>query len=312
MSYHRTTVLFITIAACGTQAALANEPYARIGWEAHIPAGSHNVEGVATIIDEHTIQIEHFNYDGQAPLVYFYLGADNTYSAFANGLGLEPLLNRAYNDESLTLTLPEGETLDDYGAISVWCAQFHVNFSSAAFAPPAQPYARTGQVARLVTFYHTVYGAVRIVNDHLLHATHFTFDGGGPAVYFYLGATNTYTGFREGIGLLPQLNTPYVDASRVLELPAGESMDAYHAVSVWCAAVSVDFGSNTFMNEGDFDDDGDTDIDDADIAEMCLVGPDETMRPVSITAEEFAHADTDSDHDVDLRDWADFQLAYSD
>ena len=34
------------------------------------------------------------------------------------------------------LLLPEGTTLDGYGAISVWCAQVSVNFSSASFVNP--------------------------------------------------------------------------------------------------------------------------------------------------------------------------------
>ena len=69
-------------------------------------------------------------------MVYFYLGAFDEDECFVNGLELPPLLDREYNDESLTLTLPGDETMDGWGAISVWCAAFDVNFTSASFLRP--------------------------------------------------------------------------------------------------------------------------------------------------------------------------------
>ena len=62
---------------------------------ADIPPGFHSVEALVTIIDEGTLQVEHFTYDGTAPLVYFYLGASDDDAAFENGLQLAPLLDRA-------------------------------------------------------------------------------------------------------------------------------------------------------------------------------------------------------------------------
>lgn len=92
-----------------------------------------------TIVDFQTLQIEHFTYDGTAPLVYFYLGASENDIDFENGLQLDPLLDRAYNNESLLITLPKGQSLDGYNAISVWCAAVNFNFSSATFVEPIPP-----------------------------------------------------------------------------------------------------------------------------------------------------------------------------
>ena len=36
----------------------------------------------------------------------------------------------------LFVDLPAGETLDGWNAVSVWCAEFRVNFGSGTFAPP--------------------------------------------------------------------------------------------------------------------------------------------------------------------------------
>ncbi len=114
--------------------ALANgQGYPRAGWIADIPPGAHDAEGFATIVDERTIRVDHFTYDGTAPAVYFYLGETNTNQDFANGIPIGPQLDRPYEDETVVVQLPEGETLDGYGAISVWCEAVNVNFSSAAF-----------------------------------------------------------------------------------------------------------------------------------------------------------------------------------
>lgn len=131
------TAMLIGVALLMAAGATAADcPYERAGFVADIPPGAHAVQGTATIIDDRTIHVDHFTYDGGAPAVYFYLGAENDYAAFAAGLQVAPHLDRAYSDESLTLTLPEGYTLDSYNAISVWCAEFAVNFSSGAFVEP--------------------------------------------------------------------------------------------------------------------------------------------------------------------------------
>ena len=113
--------------------ALAAGSYPRTDWVADMPVGAHMAEGFATIIDERTIQVDHFTYDGTAPAVYFYLGASESHFDLAHGIPIGPLLDRAYNDETIVVQLPEGQTIDGYAAISVWCQVFKVNFSSATF-----------------------------------------------------------------------------------------------------------------------------------------------------------------------------------
>ena len=111
-------------------------PYERNGFIADLPPGAHDAEGVVTVIDERTVQVDHFTYDGTAPAVYFYLGIENDDDAFDAGIPIGPQLVQAYSDASLTLTLPEGQSLDGYNAISVWCEAFSVNFTSGAFVEP--------------------------------------------------------------------------------------------------------------------------------------------------------------------------------
>ena len=104
-------------------------PYERAGWVAQLPSGPHQVQGKATIITERIIRVENFTYDGTAPLVFFYLGGNNTYQAFLNGIAIGPELDHAFNNETVVVALPEGDTLDPYTAISVWCAEFSTSTS---------------------------------------------------------------------------------------------------------------------------------------------------------------------------------------
>ena len=116
-----------TVAAC----------YDRFAWAANMPTGQHNSSGYVTILDDRTIRIEEFYYDGGAPAVYIYLGATNTHAGFVDGIPISGLLDRPYNGETLLLQLPEGQTLEGYRAVSVWCAFAQANFTSARFlAPP--------------------------------------------------------------------------------------------------------------------------------------------------------------------------------
>ncbi|MFG0252304.1 MAG: DM13 domain-containing protein, partial [Phycisphaerales bacterium JB038] len=221
--------------------------YDRAGWTATLPFDpGHDVEGEITIIDEFTLQVEGFSYDGTAPAVYFYLGAENTDDAFDNGLELQPQLDRPYSDERLTLRLPMGESLDDYTAISVWCEQFSVNFTSASFVEPAEMNARAGWVADLPRGAHQAEGKATIIADRFIYVEDFTYDGTAPQVYFYLGATDAHDDFVNGLETQPRLLRAYDNESLVVTLPVGTSVDGYSAISVWCSAFDASFTSATF------------------------------------------------------------------
>ncbi len=240
--------------------------YSRTAYAAELPLGAHNVEGTVTILDERTLFVEDFYYDGGGPAVYFYLGEEDSTPAFEDGLQLMPLLTgTVYNGEDVFLTLPPGETLQGYNAISVWCVDFSVSFSSGSFEAPATPYARQGWVADFYPGSHDVDGTVTIIDAETLYVERFHYDGGGPAVYFYLGAEDSTPSFADGLRLLPLLTgTMYSDDDLCVTLPEGESLDGYNAISVWCDAVGVSFSSASFepYAVGDVNCDGAVDFDD--------------------------------------------------
>jgi hypothetical protein len=284
--------------------APAHALYGRAAWTAQIPPGAHAAQGVAIIINERTLLIEHFTYDGTAPLVYFYLGATNTQNDFLNGIPIGPQLDRAYADETLTVTLPPGQSINGYTAISVWCVQFSVNFSSASFGAPPAVYPRAGYTADLPPGAHASQAEVTIINERILHVEHFTYDGTAPLVYFYLGAANIYNDFLNGLQVPPLLDRAYNDESLVLTLPGASTMDGYGAISVWCAAVNANFTSGPFLEPsppaipGDFDGDGDVDQEDFGRFQACYTGD-----GVAQTEPQCAGAVIDDDLDVDSGDF---------
>ncbi|MEM7258723.1 MAG: DM13 domain-containing protein [Pseudomonadota bacterium] len=94
---------------------------------------AHGVSGSVTVVDDCTLEVINFNYDGRGPSVYFYGGQDGDYIS-DNAFSIGPRLNgRPWQNESLTLKIPEGKSLDDFNSVSVWCFDFNANFGEAFF-----------------------------------------------------------------------------------------------------------------------------------------------------------------------------------
>ena len=107
--------------------------HAKIGQAAVLSNRFHGVGGTARIVDDCTIVIEDFTYDGRGIDVRIYggLGGD-----FGRGFPISEDLLRAtpYRGETLTLRLPADRTLDDLDGVSVWCVDAAVSFGAGAFA----------------------------------------------------------------------------------------------------------------------------------------------------------------------------------
>ncbi|MEM7434306.1 MAG: DM13 domain-containing protein [Myxococcota bacterium] len=104
-----------------------------IGQTATLVQFSHDVGGTARIIDDCTIQIDDFTFDGLGIDVRFYGGLDGDYD---NGFSMsEEDLRRpgGYNGETVFAQLPEGRTLNDLNGISVWCVPVAQTFGDGLF-----------------------------------------------------------------------------------------------------------------------------------------------------------------------------------
>ncbi len=128
----------LPMAALIAMLASVNVHAALVGAQAELSMQFHNVGGTVTVVDEDTFRVDDFTYDGGGPAVYFYLGATALNAAFASGLEIDPILTGTVYDGTqgpLFYDLPAGETFNGYNAISVWCADFKVDFGSGYFYP---------------------------------------------------------------------------------------------------------------------------------------------------------------------------------
>jgi Electron transfer DM13 len=103
----------------------------KIGQTATLSTRSHGVTGTAKVVDDCTIEISNFNYDGGGlPDVFFYGAKSSNYSAgFAIG---ENQFGKKQANSAVKLTLKDKE-LDNIDGISLWCVRAGVSFGDGLF-----------------------------------------------------------------------------------------------------------------------------------------------------------------------------------
>jgi len=117
-----------SLTSCSTE-------HAKVGYSGYFNTFAHNVSGKATIVDDCTIEISEFSYDGGGPDVFFYAAKDHAY-ANENAFPLGQRLNgQTYDNASITIKLPINKTMDDLTGLSVWCIDFAANFGQMEFTP---------------------------------------------------------------------------------------------------------------------------------------------------------------------------------
>ena len=107
----------------------------KVGHSGFFNTFAHNVSGKATIIDDCTIEITQFSYDGGGPDVYFY-GAKNHQYANEEAFPIGQQINgKTFYNASIMIKLPQNISFDDLSGLSVWCVDFAANFGQMEFTP---------------------------------------------------------------------------------------------------------------------------------------------------------------------------------
>ena len=107
--------------------------HANIGQSANLGTIAHKVSGTATIIDDCTIEVTNFNYDGQGIGVRFYSGVGGNFSGGFSMSDTDLRRSGGYTNETVFAQLPEGQTLDALDGISVWCVPVGTSFGDGQF-----------------------------------------------------------------------------------------------------------------------------------------------------------------------------------
>lgn len=117
------------------------------GWVADFGTGNaHRVGGKVRVLDEDTLQMENFQYDGGGIAVALYLikATGQNFSSAEGRAGVTILnftlgecygLNSTCTDGNFTVDIPERFNLSDYTHISVWCVPVGVSFGHGRFLP---------------------------------------------------------------------------------------------------------------------------------------------------------------------------------
>lgn len=112
-----------------------SKTHPKIGYSGFFETFAHNVAGKATIVDDCTIKITQFDYDGGGPLVYFYGAINHDYEGESAFVMSQAINGREYQNEEFLLRLPDGKTLNDLTGIAVWCVEFNADFGHMEFTP---------------------------------------------------------------------------------------------------------------------------------------------------------------------------------
>jgi len=212
----------------------------------------HGVQGDVFAVDESTVFIKKFYYDGDGPDAYFWAGT-STDLPDENGFiipdekgSTKPLAK--YIGQNLVLRLPEGKTLRDLTYISVWCRKVSANFGhlelktivKTATIPTAIEIRPLSQLDHGVKS-----GPINIIDAQTFLITDFHYDGQGPQAFWWAtkGEKQTPQGLKipDENGSLKPLRR-YGGETVVITLPDNKTIYDYDYFGLWCEEYFVDFG----------------------------------------------------------------------
>lgn len=229
---------------------------------------SHNVGGNVFRIDDKTVLITRFVYDGQSPDGQFVLSTKPTIAEPLEMLGDErsnhgPL--RVYNGKDIFLGLNQGTTLGDYKALSIYCAKYKLDFGHVVFPDETLPrptypvmsakanLAGATKLGNFRTLMHNVSGEVYALDDSTLFIKGFTYDGQSNDAKFVLSTNGKIQEPMEF--LADEWNTKddglleYKNKDIIIRLNSGTKLSDYKALGVYCADYKLDFGHLIFGSD---------------------------------------------------------------
>ncbi|KAG9510585.1 Protein Skeletor, isoforms D/E, partial [Fragariocoptes setiger] len=212
---------------------------------------SNGVSGDVFAVDEQTLFIKNFNYDGQAPDAYFWSSTSSPLPS-ADGFivpdekGSTKPLER-YHNKDVVLRLPEGRTLREIRWLSIWCRQMKLNFGEILVTPSViipQPI----EIAPLASVgSHQLHsGPITIIDAQTFLVPELVYDPLATSAYFWLA--------RGSKGLVPnglQLKDENGSASPlrkyngetvVLSVPDDYTIYDFDYFGIWNADLQLAYG----------------------------------------------------------------------
>uniref|UniRef100_A0A8D8LP46 Protein Skeletor, isoforms D/E n=1 Tax=Cacopsylla melanoneura TaxID=428564 RepID=A0A8D8LP46_9HEMI len=207
----------------------------------------HSVQGEVYAVDARTLHIKDFTYDGQGPAAFFWVGSSSQPDASGYALRDERQSTvelKSYRKKSVTLTLPEGKSLNQIKWFSVWCESAAVNFGDIRI-PKGFDFPRPQKIGQLGGVHGVSSDPIVIVDAQTLLIPNFSYDGEAPDAKFWVG-TGPHPS-PQGVRV-PDENGKeeplrrYNRKTIVLTLPGELTVFEIGHFGVWCEAFTVDFG----------------------------------------------------------------------
>ncbi|KAI0564420.1 Cytochrome b561/ferric reductase transmembrane [Gracilaria domingensis] len=228
----------------------------------------HDVSGTVYAINDRTLEIEGFNYDGIGPAGVYWVDRGSVATregVIAPTAGTCEIITSLpeFRDETVRIELPDNLTLSDVGHFSIWCEAVGTSFGGVDInagdlsptPPTAQPQCGRNDaqptqrilIGPLETIDHDVAGTLYALNERTLQIENFVYDGVGPAAVYWIDRGNVASS--EGL-IAPALDScdlinplPAFDGQTVrIELPDDLTLSEVGFFSIWCEAVGTSFG----------------------------------------------------------------------
>ncbi|XP_020298451.1 protein Skeletor, isoforms B/C isoform X2 [Pseudomyrmex gracilis] len=213
---------------------------------------AHGIKGKVYAVDDATLFIKGFCYDGTGPDAYFWVG--NTSMPNPDGYIVpypetdkdsDPQVLQAYNYTDIILRLPGGKRIRDIKWLSVWCRRFTVDFGDV-FIPSDLKVPKLQVLPEFSRLAHGLRsGNISILDSKTIYIPNLHYDGGGPDAYFWVGngsEPNIY-GIKvpNEMGSLAPLRG-YQGEDIEIVLPGKLTVYDINWLAVWCVEYRHNFG----------------------------------------------------------------------
>lgn len=220
----------------------------------------HEVNGTVYVVNETTLFIKDFIYDGQGPDAHFWAGDTDQPSPrgyiVPDETGSEGVLSR-YSNQDLVITLPEGKTFKDIKWFAVWCRKFAALFGQVPIpvdlVPPAPK-----TLGPLPTYGHGVRSGPVVVRDaKTIFIPNLYYDGAAPDAFFLVGNSSRISAKgavkvpHEGGGEDYRIKQGFQGKDITLTLPNDLTVFNIDWLSMYCIKFSENFGHVTFPKDLD-------------------------------------------------------------
>ncbi|XP_050436047.1 protein Skeletor, isoforms B/C [Adelges cooleyi] len=213
---------------------------------------AHGIRGSVYAVDESTLFIRGFHYDGIGPTAYFWAGKTSRPSPDGFIIpypedypAVEPPPLQTHNNTNVLLRLPPNKHIKDIKWLSVWCRRFTVNFGEVYIPNTIDP-PKPRLLPEFKRFAHGLRsGNISILDARTFYIPNLHYDGLGPDAYFFVGNGSEPSPYGvkvpNEIGSLEPLKG-YQGEDIEIQLPGSLTVHAIDWLAVWCVQYTHNFG----------------------------------------------------------------------